>query len=159
MLNVLGQPHAMMKRRIVVPAICAAVLSPAFGACSEPVGEGRPQDAERPPTELAGREPRSKVPTADGGPEMNVFEEEDAVMPYDPGDESAARSEAGRIKEKHEARLLAMDGVEGVGLGTDAVGEDVIVLYLRDGGFRAQVPTEIEGVPVTTEVTGIIDAY
>lgn len=80
-------------------------------------------------------------------------------MPYDPDDESETPSRALRIKEEHEARLLAIDGVEGVGLGSDEAGEDAIILYLRNEEARARAPAKVEGVAVITEITGPIDAY
>lgn len=54
---------------------------------------------------------------------------------------------------------MSIDGVEGVGIGRDRVGNDAIVVYLRDASARTSVPAEVEGVRVETTVTGIVDPY
>ena len=82
-------------------------------------------------------------------------------MPFDlddvarPGRLSAVE----RVKQKHEDRLLAIDGVEMIGTGRGPIGDPVILLYLRDASVRAKVPQEIDGYPVETEVTGEFDAF
>ena len=77
---------------------------------------------------------------------------EDAAMPYDPPDETDTDREDALVvdvRNRHEQRLLAIDGVKGV---------DAIILYLRDSGVRARIPAEIEGIPIRSEITGEIDA-
>jgi len=61
--------------------------------------------------------------------------------------------------EKHQARLMSIPGVEGVGIG----GSDdspVIVVMVRRGGtdIRKKLPARVEGYPVKVEVTGEITA-
>lgn len=92
---------------------------------------------------------------------MNEFPKEDAAMPYDPDADAAADqgSHVQHVKERHESRLLAIEGVTGVGVGTDRIGNEAIVVYLSHPTLRKSIPDEIEGVLVTTEVTGDIDAY
>jgi len=61
----------------------------------------------------------------------------------------ASRAEA--VLRRHEAELLSVDGVEGVG-----VRDGHLVIYLRDEAVRSQVPTEVDGVGVETEIVGRI---
>ncbi len=60
-------------------------------------------------------------------------------------------------KARHEARLLALQGVVSVGIGRGASGEPVIVVGLAADNPQlfATVPTDIEGFPVVPEVVGI----
>jgi hypothetical protein len=87
---------------------------------------------------------------------MSRLPQEDAAIHYDP-DHSV--SNAMRIKESHEAQLLRIEGVTGVGVGKNGEGDDAIVVYLRDASSARHIPSQIDGVPVLTEVTGEIDAY
>jgi hypothetical protein len=85
---------------------------------------------------------------------------EDAAMPYPAAPaEGPPRSEIEAVRQRHERDLLAIDGVIGIALGRGPTGEDALVLYLRDESVTSRVPSEIEGHPVTTVVTGTIDAY
>lgn len=60
-----------------------------------------------------------------------------------------------QVKEKHEATLLGIDGVEGVGIGDDQ-GSPVIKVYVsRDPKFLKHViPDQIEGHLVRLEYSG-----
>ena len=89
---------------------------------------------------------------------MNRFMDEDAAVPYDPDDQTKAGSHALKIKQKYEQELLAIDGVEGIGLGFDQLGNDAVVLYLHDAAARRHLPEMLEDTPVITEITGPIDA-
>jgi hypothetical protein len=82
---------------------------------------------------------------------------EDAAMYYNP-EASEPETGIGRAKAKHEQTLMAIDGVEGVGIGRDGLGNDAIKVYLRDSGVKARLPKDLDGYPVETEVTGIVDA-
>jgi hypothetical protein len=53
---------------------------------------------------------------------------------------------------------MAIDGVEGVGVGRNSIGDDAIIVYLRTDDVKASLPRSIDGYPVETKVTGIIDA-
>ena len=90
---------------------------------------------------------------------MNDFEYEDAAMPYDPESGTETSSAVEQVRKSHEQELMAIDGVEGVGLGRDSIGNDAIIVYLRTDDVRDRVPSSIDGYPVETRVTGIIDAY
>ena len=88
---------------------------------------------------------------------MNDFEYEDAAMPYSP--ESEASSPVEQVRQSHEQELRAINGVEGVGVGSDSIGNDAIIVYIRTEDVKTRVPSSIDGYPVETIVTGIIDAY
>jgi hypothetical protein len=80
-------------------------------------------------------------------------------MPYVDTADDAPESEIEAVRRRHEQEIVSIDGVMGIAVGRTATGEDALVLYLRDPSVRDRVPTEIEGHPVETIVTGIIDAY
>ena len=92
---------------------------------------------------------------------MNDFPYEEAAMVYYPEDSAAdsASSPIVRIKQIHESSLMAIDGVEGVGIGKNQIGDDVIIVYLRGEEVKSRLPKNIDGIEVKTEITGIIDAY
>jgi hypothetical protein len=58
-----------------------------------------------------------------------------------------------------ERMLMAIDGVMGVAVGRTPIGDDAIVVYLRDPSVTQRIPAHVEGFPVETVVTGEIDAY
>ncbi|HYR74402.1 MAG TPA: hypothetical protein VEM96_01050 [Pyrinomonadaceae bacterium] len=91
---------------------------------------------------------------------MSDFPHEDAAMAYYPEEHTttASSSDIERVKQAHEQELMSIDGVEGVGIGKNPIGGDAILVYLRDEGARKRVPGNIEGHPVETLVTGVIDA-
>lgn len=92
---------------------------------------------------------------------MEEFPYEEAAMPYTPDEPTAPRSSSAleRVRRNHERELMAIDGVLGVGVGRSPIGDDAIIVYLRDEGVKQHVPRSIEGRPVVTEITGIIDAF
>jgi hypothetical protein len=61
--------------------------------------------------------------------------------------------------EKHRDRLMAIPGVEGIGIGGSDDSPTVIVMVSRGGAkMRKKLPTKVEGYPVKVEVTGEITA-
>ena len=92
---------------------------------------------------------------------MSEFPYEEAAMAYYPEDSAAgnASSPVAQVKQIHESSLMAIEGVEGVGIGRNRIGEDVILVYLRGEEVKSRVPKSVDGVEVETHVTGIIDAY
>lgn len=94
---------------------------------------------------------------------MNGFsyDDEEASMPYNPEEPAAGESASSiaQVKQNHESELMAIDGVEGVGVGRNQIGDDVILVYLRDDEVSKRIPRNIDGFQVKTEITGIIDAY
>lgn len=93
---------------------------------------------------------------------MDDFPYEDAAMPYSPAEESTTTNTSSgleQVKQNHEQELMAIEGVEGVGIGRSKIGDDAIIVYLRDEGAKERVPRTIAGYSVETIVTGIIDAY
>lgn len=90
---------------------------------------------------------------------------EEAAMPYNP-DESetnvggtAAATAIARVKQDHEAELLAIEGVEGVGIGRNEIGDEVILVYVREADVANRIPSSVEGIGVRTMISGAIDAY
>ena len=63
------------------------------------------------------------------------------------------------VMNRHEDELMAINGVVGVGIG-ECNGLPCIVVYLEDDSeeLRSRIPEWVEGFPVTTEVTGPIEA-
>ena len=53
------------------------------------------------------------------------------------------------VKESYKRQLLGMEGVEGVG-----VGEDAIIVFIEDATVIEGIPKELEGIPVRTVVSG-----
>lgn len=88
--------------------------------------------------------------------------DEEVEMPFfgeaEPA-ESVGSSKAAKIRRKHEGKLLRIDGVEGVSVESDEIGEDVIVVFVRDGSVVRKIPDSLDGVPVRAEVTGEFDAF
>jgi hypothetical protein len=93
---------------------------------------------------------------------MSEFPYEEAAMPYNPGEsaasDSASSSPIVAVKQNHERELMAIDGVEGVGVGRNQIGDEVILVYLRDEEVKKRIPPNIAGFQVETQITGIIDA-
>lgn len=84
-------------------------------------------------------------------PEPMPTRHEEAAMPYHSSEKRALDSTI-------EAKLMALDGVEGVGIGQDAIGNEGIVVYVRDQEVAKRVPPKIDGLNVSVQVTGPIDA-
>lgn len=84
---------------------------------------------------------------------------EDPVMPP-PNAEGTSGSLTGvaAVRDRHEGALMAIDGVMGVAIGRSPIGDDALVVYLRDASLQSKVPRELEGYPVQTVVTGEIVA-
>ena len=64
------------------------------------------------------------------------------------------------VKKKHETDLLAMPGVVSVGIGLDKAGQPAIIVGL-DGPrpeTREQLPPDLEGYTVSTQIIGTIKA-
>jgi hypothetical protein len=89
---------------------------------------------------------------------MSDFQHEEAAMPYVPDASSESPTAIQNVKDSHEQELLAIDGVEGVGIGRNNIGDDAIICYLRSEDVKQRIPRNIGGYPVETIVTGIIDA-
>jgi hypothetical protein len=75
-----------------------------------------------------------------------------------PGSPPASESNVHRVLRQHGPMLLAIEGVEGIAAGRTATGEDAVTVFLHDASVAASVPSELDGVPVQTIVTGTIDA-
>jgi len=99
--------------------------------------------------------------TSSGKQSAHYGLQEEAAMPYEPDQASgyAGQSRVEIVRARNERTLLAIDGVVGAGVGRTPIGDDAIVLYLRDASVKQRVPAQVEGYPVETTVTGEIDAY
>jgi Bacterial transcriptional activator domain len=84
---------------------------------------------------------------------------ETAAVPYEPDQPHGAQSSIAAVLARHEHELMAIDGVEGVGIARDRIGDDAIVVYVRDPSVGRRVPAEVDGHAVEVSVTGIIDAF
>ncbi len=89
---------------------------------------------------------------------MSDFQFEEAAMPYSPESSSESSSAIQNAKQSHEEELMAIDGVEGVGIGRNSIGDDAIIVYLRSEDVRSRIPRNVAGYPVEVKVTGIIEA-
>jgi hypothetical protein len=85
-----------------------------------------------------------------GEPEPVVAE------PSAPAQSGGGKAE--RVLARESARLFGFDGVVMVGLGRDEIGEDAILVGVKQKGHVAQLPREIDGVRVMTTVIGEVDA-
>ena len=63
------------------------------------------------------------------------------------------------VFDRHESRLMATAGVEGVGIG-GSPDAPVILVMVRQGAtaMAATLPRSLEGYPVVVEVSGEISA-
>jgi len=88
-------------------------------------------------------------------------EVEEAQMPSvaDRAGDGGPQSEIAVAKERNENALMAIDGVEGVAIGRDRIGDAALVIYVREPSVKRQLPSQVEGHAVETVVTGPIDAY
>lgn len=56
------------------------------------------------------------------------------------------------VKDRHEAELLALPNVTGVGVGPSSSGQGLAIkLYLGPAAVDSSLPAELEGHPVETE--------
>jgi len=71
-----------------------------------------------------------------------------------------SESEALNIKERHEMDLLAIQGVQGIGLG-EVNGERVINVYVAHDTpkVRERLPDHVEGCRVVPVASGEFQAY
>lgn len=58
------------------------------------------------------------------------------------------------VQNLHTKGLMARQGVVGTATGLDDDGVPVIIVYLKDASAKVLVPSELDGIPVTSEVTG-----
>ncbi len=76
-------------------------------------------------------------------------------------DRLVTSSQAGAIKRRHSAELLAIPDVVGHGISLSANGTPVIVVYLsrESAAARAQIQPAIDGVPTRIKLTGPFTAF
>ncbi|MHA1527495.1 MAG: hypothetical protein ACTSVG_00640 [Alphaproteobacteria bacterium] len=68
---------------------------------------------------------------------------------------------ASDIRDFHEAELHSLPGVVGTGISVDEDGNPVIEVYLKQLATSVDnpIPSDVDGIPVRTVVTGIIRAF
>ena len=71
---------------------------------------------------------------------------------------SSTDSQLETIIRRHEANLLAIPGVTMISRQMVEPGRETIIIGVIDAEVLADLPTELEGVPVRGEVTGPIKA-
>lgn len=70
---------------------------------------------------------------------------------------SAKQKSIERVKAAHEGELMAIDGVQGVGIGQREDGDGLVIKVYVDVKTKAlqeKLPKQIEGHPVQIEVSG-----
>jgi len=94
---------------------------------------------------------------------LQIRESHAAAAQLPPQVNPAAVDAARRVKERHEARLLATPGVVGVGVGRSerVLGQAAIEIYVKQpaSSLRPHLPSSLEGVEVKIVETGEIHAY
>ena len=77
------------------------------------------------------------------------------------GGDSDMTSSIKDVKAKYEAQLLQMPGVVSVGIGHNENGQPAIIIGLEGPNpeTESQLPTTLEGYPVTIRTVGKIRAH
>ena len=85
-------------------------------------------------------------------------DDEEAEIEYDPGD---GKDDAAilAVKHRHEARIMAIPGVRGLGVTQNRIGDSAIAVYVQERAVAASVPKSLDGYGVEIIVVGEIDAY
>ena len=85
---------------------------------------------------------------------------EEASIPYNGEEEQIVTDSAVlRVKQTYEDQLLRIEGVLGVGIQQNEIGDEVIWVYIRDEAVQHLIPSDLEGISVVTEVTEEFEAY
>jgi hypothetical protein len=67
---------------------------------------------------------------------------------------------AEQVLEENESRLMALPGVEGIGIGGSEEQPEIIVMVRRGlTEMRNQLPARLDGYPVRVEASGEITAF
>ena len=98
----------------------------------------------------------SRMSRTSGSP-PNSSADENAEISFEP--DVAADNPLSAAQANFEARYIGREGIEGVGQGTDAIGNSALTVYVRDAGAAKDLPKRFEGYTVLIEIVGAIDAY
>ena len=95
-------------------------------------------------------------------PPEDSLPNENPAMPFfgranGPGSDASSKAE--KARRKFERQFLEMNGVEGVAVETDAIGEDIIVVFVSDESVVQKIPDSVDGIQVRIEVGGLFDAF
>ncbi len=91
-------------------------------------------------------------------PDIGTGEDAAIPLPNDQSESNMSDSELTRVMRKYEQELFALDGVVGMDIQANDIGDDVIAIYIRDESVRKNVPNQLDGFPVMIIVSGEIDA-
>lgn len=91
-------------------------------------------------------------------PSFDAPPSEAGAVRYEPREETPL-SGVQAILRKHEARLMAIAGVKGVGEALGPIGNPVLEVYIAHPGVARLVPRKVDGVEVVTKIVGEIDAF
>lgn len=87
-----------------------------------------------------------------------ISDDEDVMIEYDPQPDPQSQSGILAVREKYEADIMAIPGVNGIGVTQNVTGDDAIAVYVLDKSIAARVPKSLGGYDVETVVVGEIDA-
>ena len=62
------------------------------------------------------------------------------------------------VKNKHEREIMAIPGVQGVGVTKTELGDDAIAIYVKEKALIGTLPKALDGYEVDTIFVGDIDA-
>ena len=91
-------------------------------------------------------------------PSSGLSDDEDVVVEYNPQPDPANLHGILAVRNEHEADIMAIPGVRGIGVTQNATGDDAIAVYLLDKSVATRVPKSLGGYDVETVVVGEIDA-
>ena len=83
---------------------------------------------------------------------------ENAEMPPPVFEPPAPATQVEEVMRRHGPALLAVDGVEGIAAGRSPAGAPALIVFVRDSDVQDRLPTELDGVPVQSVITGPIEA-
>ena len=55
------------------------------------------------------------------------------------------------VKQAHELQQMQVEGVEGVGIGVDDIGNPAMVVYVNSAGVQKLLPQQIDGFKLKVE--------
>jgi hypothetical protein len=55
------------------------------------------------------------------------------------------------VKQTHEQQLMQVEGVEGVGIGVDEIGNPTIIVYVSSAGVQRLLPQQLDGFKLKIE--------
>jgi len=82
------------------------------------------------------------------------------IPPFTPDEfTNTVSSKAKKALSKHEDKLLAIPGVQGVSVQIGEIGEEVVIVFVDNEETIKRIPDELDGVRVETEIVDQFDAF